>query len=91
MRRTSSLLLALLLCSPAWAGSQVLLIYDPVTAKVQRIVVPDNDAELNDPSYAPAGTAQMKIPAATYRATPTVKAIEQLLPKPAPVLNEVLP
>lgn len=94
MRRTSSLIVAaLLLCSPAMAGTQVLLIYDPDTAALMRIVIPDEDKELDDPAYKPKGTAQMTIPLATYRAAASVKGLEALLPKPVldAAVDAVLP
>lgn len=57
-----TLILALLWCAPAWAGSQVAVVYDAATGTSIMVVVPDRDEELNDPAYMPKGAAQVRIP-----------------------------
>lgn len=63
----SAILAVFLLVTSAQAGTQVLLIYDPIGPVLLRIVIPDNDAELDDPAYAPPGTKQLRISIATFK------------------------
>lgn len=59
--------LAVLCAVPAYAGSQVGIVYDAVTGAQVMVIVPDHDWELDDPAYAPPGTKQMRVPIDQFR------------------------
>jgi hypothetical protein len=50
------------------AATLVGVIYSPRQRVIRRVIVPDNDAQLNDPAWLLAGERMLTLPLATYQA-----------------------
>jgi hypothetical protein len=55
------------------------VVYDIATSTVRRIIVPDHDVQLNDPSCVQPGEAMLTVPMAIYEGFTNAAQISQVV------------